>query len=53
MVEKEWEYNGIGCQLFINLERAYNSIGRDVLYNILSEFGTHMRVYPKVSGLAA
>jgi hypothetical protein len=31
-------------QLFIELQKAYDSISRDVLYNILIEFGIPMKL---------
>jgi hypothetical protein len=34
-----WEYNGTVLQLFIELKKAYDSIKREVLYNIVIEFG--------------
>jgi hypothetical protein len=37
--EKKWEYNGMAHQLFIDFKKAYDSIKREVLYNILLEFG--------------
>jgi hypothetical protein len=37
--EKKWEYNGTLDQLFIDFKNAYVSVRREVLYNILSEFG--------------
>jgi hypothetical protein len=37
--EKKWEYNGTLDQLFIDLKKACVSVRREVLYNILSEFG--------------
>jgi hypothetical protein len=37
--EKKWEYNGIVHQLFIEFKKAYDSVRREVLYNILIEFG--------------
>jgi hypothetical protein len=37
--EKKWEYNGKGRQLFVGFKKAYDSVKREVLYNILLEFG--------------
>ena len=37
--EKKWKYNKNLCQLFIDFEKAYNSIKRESLYNILIKFG--------------
>jgi retron-type reverse transcriptase len=39
ILEKKWEYNGIVHQLFIDFKKAYYSIRREALYNILIEFG--------------
>jgi hypothetical protein len=39
ILEKKWEYNGTMHQLFIDFKKAYDSIKREVLYNILLEFG--------------
>jgi sorting nexin-29 len=36
---KNWEYNGTVHKLFIDFKKAYDSIKREVLYNILLEFG--------------
>jgi hypothetical protein len=33
------EYNGMVHQLFIDFKKAYNSVRREVLYNIFNEFG--------------
>jgi sorting nexin-29 len=38
ILEKKWEYNGMVHQLFIDFRKAYDSIKREVLYNILLEF---------------
>jgi sorting nexin-29 len=39
ILEKKLEYNGTVHQLFIYFKKAYDSIKREVLYNILVEFG--------------
>jgi hypothetical protein len=39
ILEKKWEYNGTKYQLFIDFKKAYDSVKREVLYNILLEFG--------------
>jgi hypothetical protein len=39
ILEKKWEYNGTLYQLFIDFKKAYDSIKREVLYNILLKFG--------------
>jgi hypothetical protein len=39
ILEKKWEYNGMEHQLFIDFKKAFDSIKREVLYNILLEFG--------------
>jgi hypothetical protein len=37
--EKKWEYNEAVHQIFIDFKKAYDSVGREVLYTILIEFG--------------
>jgi purine nucleoside phosphorylase len=44
ILEKKWEYNETGHQLFIDFKKAYDSVRREVLYNILIEFGVSMKV---------
>jgi hypothetical protein len=39
ILEKKLEYNCSVCQLFIDIKKAYDSVRREVLYNILIEFG--------------
>jgi hypothetical protein len=39
MLEKKWEYNEAVHELFIDIKKAYDSVRREVLYNILMEFG--------------
>jgi len=42
--EKKWEYNEAVHQLFIDLKKAYDSVWREVLYNILTEFVIPMKL---------
>jgi hypothetical protein len=44
ILEKNWEHNGTVHQLFIDFRKAYNSVRREVLYNILIEFGIHRKL---------
>jgi len=39
ILEKKWEYNEAVHQLFIDFNKAYDSVRREVLYNILIELG--------------
>jgi hypothetical protein len=39
ILDEKWEYNGTVHQLFIDFKKAYDSVKREVLYNILLEFG--------------
>jgi hypothetical protein len=39
ILKKKWEYNGMVHQLFIDFKKAYDSVKREVLYNIMLEFG--------------
>jgi len=43
-LRKKWEYNEAVHQLFIGFKKAYNSVRREVLYNILIEFGIPMKL---------
>ena len=38
-LRKKWEYNEAVHQLFIDFKKTYDSVRREVLYNILIEFG--------------
>jgi hypothetical protein len=42
ILEKKWEYNEAVHQLLIEFKKAYDSFRREVLYNILIEFGIPM-----------
>jgi hypothetical protein len=44
ILEKKWEYNETVHQLFIDFTKAYDSVRREVLYNILIEFGIPMKL---------
>ena len=44
MLEKKWDYNGTIHQLFIDFKKAYDSVKREVLYNILTEFGIPKKI---------
>jgi sorting nexin-29 len=39
ILEKKWEYNGMVYQLFIDFKKAYDSVRREALYNIVIGFG--------------
>jgi hypothetical protein len=43
VLEKKWEYNETVHQLFIDFKEAYESVRREVLYNILIEFAVPMK----------
>ena len=38
-LEKKWDYKEAVNQIFIDFKKAYNSVRREVFYNILVEFG--------------
>jgi hypothetical protein len=40
---KKWEYNETVHQLFVDFKKAYDSVRRELLYNILIEFGVPMK----------
>jgi len=46
MFEKKWEHNEEENQLFIDFKKAYDSVGREVLYKILIEFGIPRKLVP-------
>jgi hypothetical protein len=47
ILEKKWEYNGTVHQLFIDFKKAYDSVRKQVLYNIFIGF----RISKKQLGL--
>jgi hypothetical protein len=44
ILEKKWEYNGTVHQPFIDFRKAYDLVRREVLYNILIEFGVSRKL---------
>ena len=44
ILEKKWEYSDTEHQLFTDVKTAYDSVTREVLYNILTEFGVNMKL---------
>ena len=44
ILEKKWEYNNEVCQLFIDFKKAYDSIKRESLYDILIKFGVPIKL---------
>ncbi|KAJ4427275.1 hypothetical protein ANN_24893 [Periplaneta americana] len=49
ILEKKWEYKGTVHQLFIDFKKAYDSDKREVLYNILIEFGIPKKLVPLIN----
>jgi hypothetical protein len=45
ILEKKWEYNEAVQQLCIDFKKAYDSVRREALYNILIEFCIPMKLY--------
>jgi hypothetical protein len=46
ILEKKWEYNETEHQLSIDFKKAYDSVRREVLYTILTDFGVPMKLVP-------
>jgi hypothetical protein len=44
MWEKKCEYTVIVDHIFIDIKKAYDSVRREVLYNVLIEFGLPMQL---------
>jgi sorting nexin-29 len=44
ILEKKWEYNETVHHLFVDFKKAYDSVRRKVLYNILIELGVPMKL---------
>jgi hypothetical protein len=44
ILEKKWEYNETVHQLLVDFKKACDSVSREVLYNILIEFGVPLKL---------
>jgi hypothetical protein len=44
MHEENWEYSEAVYQLFVDFKKTYDSVRREVLYNILFGFGIPMKL---------
>jgi hypothetical protein len=44
ILEKKWEYNSTVHKLFIDFKKAYDSVRREALYNIIIESGIPRRL---------
>jgi hypothetical protein len=44
ILEKKWEYNKTVYQFVMDFKKASDSVRREVLYNILIEFGVPMKL---------
>jgi hypothetical protein len=44
ILEKKWEYNETVHQQFVDFKKAYDSVRREVLYNIPTKSGVHMKL---------
>jgi hypothetical protein len=44
ILEKKWEYNEAMNQLFADFRKTYDSVTREVIYNILIEFGISLKL---------
>jgi sorting nexin-29 len=44
ILEKEWEYNEAVYQLFVDFKEAYDSVRKELFYNIIMEFGISMKL---------
>jgi hypothetical protein len=44
ILEKKWEYNEAVHQVFIDFKKDYDSVRKDVFYDIIIEFGIPMEL---------
>jgi hypothetical protein len=43
-LQQKWEYNEVVHQLFVDFNKAYDPVRREVLYNILIQFGIPLKL---------
>jgi hypothetical protein len=48
ILEKKWEYNEAVHRVFLDFKRAYDSVKRKALYNILTEFGIPKKLVTQI-----
>jgi hypothetical protein len=48
VLENKWEYNEAVHQVFIDFKKAYDSDTREILYNIIIEFGIPMKLIRQI-----
>jgi hypothetical protein len=44
ILEKKWEYNETVHQLFIDFRKVYDSVKKEILYNVLKKFRVPMKL---------
>lgn len=49
IIEKEYEYCQNMWQVFVVFKKAYDSVHRDSIYNIMNDFGFQKKKYNKVN----
>jgi len=50
-LRKKWEHNEAVHQLFIDFKNSYDSVTREVLYNILIEFVIPMKLVKPIKSI--
>jgi hypothetical protein len=43
-MERKWECDGTVYQLFVDFEKTYDLVRREVFYDVLTEFGVPMKL---------
>ena len=50
-LSKKWENNEAVHQLLIDFKEAYDSVRKEIMYNILIEFGISMKLVRQIKGV--